>query len=190
MRGRKPKSPEQQALSGYAGKRSKENSLPAEELKPLDNVWLNEFYPPPELSKEAAKIWNTIIKRNADHGLLRPSDIPALTVLCDVIERRNLLKKNLDKNGYTYSATTASGTIYRKRPEVDIIQNCEKLISTYTTNLSMTISSRTRTLAAGLQSKQYALPGLEPPASQPSGVTPVNHDDPIGFITRSSSSLN
>lgn len=159
MPGRKPKPTALKQLAGNPGKRALNKREPNPPRGPLD--------PPAHLCPAAAAKWHELAKTFDQLGLLTTIDRTAFEAYCETWARWCAAKAIVAKQGLTYS--TGNGLI-RKRPEVQIAAECERLMRQYAAEFGATPSSRSRVQPGGAE--QPTLPGLPPPDAPAASPVP------------------
>ncbi|WP_291295830.1 phage terminase small subunit P27 family [Elioraea sp.] len=158
MPGRKPKPTALKQLAGNPGKRALNKREPKPPRGPLD--------PAPHLSAAAAAKWRELAKTFDQLGLLTTIDRMAFEAYCEAWARWCAAKRVVAKKGLTYE--TGNGLI-RKRPEVQIAAECERLMRQYAAEFGATPSSRSRVQQGAAD--QPMLPGI--PAPDQPAASPV-----------------
>jgi P27 family predicted phage terminase small subunit len=161
MAGRKPKPTALKELTGNPGKRPLNRREPKPPRGPLD--------PPDHLSPEAAAKWHELAASFDQLGLLTTIDRVAFEGYCEVWARWCRAKKVVAAEGLTYS--TGNGLI-RKRPEVQIAAECERLMRQMAAEFGATPSSRSRVQMP--EAAQPTLPGIPPPEPRTDPNVPPN----------------
>lgn len=144
------------------------------------------FAAPALLTKGGRAVWARELPRIRQLNLLRTTDLAAFAVYCETSARWEKAKLVLDEGSLTYESVSKHGTMIRVRPEVGIVERCERAMRQFMESLGMTSSSRVRTLGM-MASRQLSLP-LEPsvpaPAANDATGTPVakQNDSPIAFL--------
>lgn len=145
MRGRKPKPTALKVLEGIPGKRP----LPANEPKPARPDALTA---PRYLDRLGREAWRTIVPELDSLGLLTILDAPAISRWCDLWSRWRRARLKL-RDGFTDDQG-------RRKPEAQIVKDCELAMLRIETEFGMTASSRTR-----VQADEPA-----PPVAKPTGT--------------------
>ena len=157
MAGRKPKPTALKELAGNPGKRPLNRREPRPPRGPLD--------PPAHLSAQARAKWIELAQSFDQLGLLTTIDRVAFEGYCEVWARWCRAKRVVARKGLTY--TTGNGLI-RKRPEVQIAAECERLMRQLAAEFGATPSSRSRVQMP--DAAQPTLPGI--PAPDPKAPPP------------------
>lgn len=134
MRGRKPKTNVVHLKTGNPGKR--------EQKKHLDSDGV--IAKPQGLSEAAQLIWNDVVLFLKEKGAIDRLDAFGVEVFANTYARKRQAEEVIAKNGTTYETHTRNGTMIRVRPEVKIIEACEKQIIRLLGEYGMTPASRTR----------------------------------------------
>lgn len=169
-RGRPPKTLAERRLNGNAGKRK----LPPVDDAPLapgaaDPAQLERGVaalpvppPPAHLDKDAKAEWIRLASQLVPRGLLRNLDLTSFEMRC-VTYSRWLRANRALKRGLTYAANG----LRRKRPEVQIAAECERLMHQFDSEFGLTPAARVRVKhVTDDQPGQPKLP-LDRPADQP-----------------------
>ena len=133
MPGRKPKPTALKELAGNPRKRTLTKRDPKPPRGPLD--------PPAHLCRAASDKWHELAKTFDQLGLLTTIDRTAFECYCETWARWVKAKRIVATKGLTYE--TGNGLI-RKRPEVQIAAECERLMRQYAAEFGATPSSRSR----------------------------------------------
>jgi P27 family predicted phage terminase small subunit len=149
MKGRKPKPTARKLLEGNPGKRP----LPRHEPKPAKPAALTA---PRYLDRLGREAWRTIVPELDSLGLLTVLDAPAIARWCDLWARWRRARLKL-RDGFT----DAEG---RRKPEAQIVKDCELAMLRIETEFGMTASARTRVQAEPPAPPLAVLPGGKDPA--------------------------
>lgn len=135
-KGRKAKPTHLKVVTGNPGKRPlKEDLLPPVEIPSA----------PACLSRDAADIWLTTTMELAKLGIIARIDVHQIAAYCNIVSRMQKAQAVLDEHDLIYEThSEKTGTMFRVRPELKIIQDCEKLLARYAAEFGMTAASRTK----------------------------------------------
>ncbi len=181
-RGRKANTPAVDRLRGNAGKRKREKerqasaaalaaspatpasasaaTAPDLQLRPPVPADLPpELHPPAAMIGLAREIWLADIDILRSSRLFRDSDLMTFEVWCNTKARYRQSLAVVAEKGSTYESRSRHGTFTRVRPEVKIIEACERALARLTEQLALSTSSRTRLNASA---RQLGLPLDDP----------------------------
>lgn len=135
-KGRKPKPENVHYLNGNPGKRKRKAALVLPAGAPS---------PPVGFQGDALIVWQETVAELAQWGVLSKCDAAVLEAYCLNLIRMRKMELEIRALGETYEAKTkAGGTMFRKRPQVDILQQCMTQHRQYMAELGLTPSSRSR----------------------------------------------
>lgn len=117
------------------GKRKKKN-------KPQTEVGAPEK--PPGLSTSATEIWDDVVSELTALKVIARVDKNQIAAYCNIVARTRDMQDFIDKNGYTYITRGKSGEMERIRPQVKILETCEKQIRAFAQEWGMSAASRAR----------------------------------------------
>lgn len=175
MRGRPAKSEAVKRLAGNPGKRKTSAERGLHDVE----TGAGEFSAPVGLTTAAKQVWRNEIGQLRDLNLLKPTDLSAFAVYCEVSARWAKARRVVDRQGMTYESVSKHGTMVRVRPEVGILERAERSMRQFMESLGMTSASRIRTLGQLAGRGQLPLP-FEPTPPAP-GTSP-HGDDPVGYL--------
>lgn len=182
-RGRKPKPAAVKELNGNPGKRKlvvDTAALPPGEAPSPEQMRgavaaMKVPAAPKTLNALGKKEWERVAFDLSQRGLLRALDMGALENRCRAYSRLVQAQRVLDRKGLTYSLNG----LHRKRPEISIVADCEKIIRQYDSEFGMTPAARARVSHVTGDRDQPALPGLDkPPAAKPAPTEPTSMAPP------------
>jgi len=133
-RGRKPIPFPQKDLRGNPGKRSPKDSV----IQPK----AGSLIPPKWLDEAARAEWRRQIKELRRLGLATTFDRVALACYCQTYSRMVQAEEELREAG-SLTFDTPNGAV-QQRPEVGIINTCQKLLQSWGAEFGFTPSSRSR----------------------------------------------
>ncbi len=174
-RGRPPKSRAARVLSGNAGKRP----LPPVDDAPLapgevsaeqsarEVASLPVPQAPKHLGAAAREEWQRLAPIMVRQGLLRQLDLAAFEQRCEVYSRWRKAKAVVARKGLTYE----HNGLYRKRPEVQIMAECERLMRQFDSEYGLTPAARAR--VKHVSDGQEDLPFDRPAPAQPQPAAPA-----------------
>lgn len=116
-------------------------------LEPVPDIALG--LPPDWLSPTAKEYWQEIGGLLLQMKLISYGDTAAMTLLCDVLAQWLSVRATLNKRGRVYELLTASGKVYRARPEVVMEADLWRRAKTMLTEFGLTPASRSRVSALG-----------------------------------------
>lgn len=146
MRGRKQKPTALKKLEGNPGRRP----LPVDE--PIAPPGAPEM--PPNLSKEAQKLWPKKVKELMEIGVLSPVHGELLAMLCEAIVDEIAAKLQIRKEGAIIDTPFGQ----KAHPAVKLRRDAAHLIAKIAVEFGMTPSSATRATKAGAGSKKDGEP--------------------------------
>lgn len=179
--GRPPKPAALKKLQGNPGKRKivpdaappMKGAADADEL--ARSVAALPVPPPPKhLAKIAAEEWRRLAKLMVSQGTLRELDRAAFEVRCQTYERLVIAQRALRK-GLTYQADNGR---WLKKPEVSIVENCEKAIKAFDTEFGLTPAARARVRHVTGGVEQPNLFGKPAAPAQPQPAQPQQQPAP------------
>ena len=179
-RGPKPKSAS--VRSQQAAVRSTRKS-PAE--KPADATPEAKGKAPAWLTGDGLAIWNRMAPTLRSARLLQGPDEMAFARYCRNFAAWLKLRKALDKDGFTYDAsTTTGGTLRRADPNFLIADRLERQLLAVEDRFGLNPAERQRLIAARAA---HGTGGLFDDAPKPAGATPPAEaakpiDAPTGFL--------
>jgi P27 family predicted phage terminase small subunit len=138
MRGRKPKSDEEKALTGNPGKRKLNKNRPQAPDGPMKC--------PAYFNREQRTIWEETLA-NAIKGTMKPSCIEVLITYCVQVSiqrqaMRELAQMMKDNSAHVMTVETERGWV--KNPLITVIDTCAKNIRSYASELCLTVASQQR----------------------------------------------
>ena len=133
-RGAKPRPTHLKVLDGNPGKRPLNQNEP--KPKPISPT------PPSWLRPIAKTMWKHLAPQLESLGLLTIIDGYALECACESYATWVICEKFIIRNGMTYEATTKSGTLIQKRPEVQISNSALLAFKSFAAEFGLTPSSR------------------------------------------------
>lgn len=134
--GRKPKPTNLKVLQGNPGKRSlkKKEFRPPAEAPPC----------PPGLSDEARQIWAEQVFDLERFGILSRLDGTTLEAFVNNLAMMRKMQRFIDENGVTYESHTKNGFSIRKRPEMAILNECQRNHARFVSEFGLSPASRAR----------------------------------------------
>lgn len=131
--GRPPKPAEQKRRLGNPGKRA----MPAVgDVAPLSSLSATL---PPDLGSDGLSLWEAVSQ--AAKAWLAPSDAPTLLLLCELYDRRAMLKGHLDADGPLIMRPDGHMVA---NPVMQMLATTEKQIADLASSLGLTPADRTR----------------------------------------------
>lgn len=131
--GRPPKPAEQKRRLGNPGRRALPDRDAVAPLSPLSAVL------PPDLGEDGLSLWQSVSQ--AASAWLAPSDAPTLLMLCELYDRRAMLKGHLDTDGPLIMRPDGHMVA---NPIVQMLATTEKQIVDLASSLGLTPADRTR----------------------------------------------
>ena len=135
-KGRKPTPTVIKLMTGNPGKRP----IDADTLTPP----IETPQPSAQLSAASRAIWDETVKELEKLRVIARIDKFQIETYCNIVARAQAIQKFLDENGMTYTTRGKHGEMVRVRPEVSILQDCEKQIRAFASEWGMTAASRAR----------------------------------------------
>lgn len=129
-------------MRGNPGRRP----MPKREPKPQLIVGAK---PPSWVRGRARRAWSQISVLLIDMRVLTVADVPALSLLCNVLAEYIEASEAVRKFGMTYESSTQNGTIIRPRPEVAIAADSWRRAMAAMVQFGLTPSSRAKVATAG-----------------------------------------
>lgn len=170
-RGRPPKPLALRRLNGNAGKRK----LPEQDTAPLAPgapdpaqlaagvASLRVPAPPKHLSRDAANEWRRLASQLVHRGLLRSLDLTVFEIRCETYSRWLKAKKELQRS----LVYTVNG-MRRKKPEIQIVSDCEQRMRLFDSEYGLTPAARARVAhVTGADQPSLPLPEANPTAKPP-----------------------
>jgi len=99
---------------------------------------------PQSLSKDAALIWDEVVSELEKLKVLARVDKYQIAIYCNNVARAQAMQQLLDKDGYTYTTRGRNGEMERARPQVAILESCEKQIRAFAQEWGMSAAARGR----------------------------------------------
>lgn len=100
--------------------------------------------PPRSLSRGGRDIWPQVIADLSKFGIVDRVDVHALATYCNAVARMMDAQAFIEQHGETYETIGKGGRMFRKRPELAIIEECEAKIARFSAEFGMTPASRTK----------------------------------------------
>lgn len=136
-KGRKPKPARLKVIDGNPGGKA---AVAAQDLK----APIEQPQPPNWLSKDVRAIWDEILPELERLGVTARVDVYTIATYCTIMDRKIKAQMFIDEHGLTYITKGPAGTMERIRPQVKMMEDCEKQLRAYAAEFGMTPSSRTR----------------------------------------------
>lgn len=119
---------------------------------------LEELPPPPKgLSKREAAAWRELAQVVGPLRTMTAADVPAFRQMAITLAVIEEAREVVNKKGLTFSVETESGTVIRKRPEVEILAAFKKQLSVEMSRFGLTPADRERVSALGEDAKGDSL---------------------------------
>lgn len=158
--GRPPKPAELKRLEGTA-RRDRENPN-APTLAPL------EVLPVPDgLTEREAAAWAELAPVVLSMRVVTPFDVPAFRQMVTTLALAEEARHAINTLGMTFTVTTESGEVVRKRPEVEVFLSAKKQLSVELSRFGLTPADRQRVAVLGTESEgdpldEFAVGGRDP----------------------------
>ena len=137
MKGRPPKPSNVVALTGNAGKRKRHVSKP-----PMKG---DAPTPPPDMNADALAVWEDIVPQLVTSGVIARTDKAQVAAYCNIEARRRQAQRVLDDlKTLTYETHGRNGPMFRARPEVAIVTQCETQLKSFAAEWGLTALARKR----------------------------------------------
>ncbi len=197
-RGRKPDTPEQQALKGAPGKRMSSKEVVARRASAkVAPIQIGNVRPPRWLkrSRKATEIWNDVLPQLLQLNLATQLDAMALGRYCRYVAEWIAADLTVQKEGTWFEATGTNGEPTKKRhPAWQACQDIEKMLRDTEASFGMRPDARYKIMRDQAASRGL-LPLFDDPddsaavgdgsASEPAQAAP--EDDAIGVLSKFSS---
>lgn len=99
---------------------------------------------PPGLTEDAAKIWDEVVAELEKLNVLARVDNHLIAIYCNTVARAQKMQRHLDEHGYTYVTRGRNGEMERARPQVAILETCEKQMRAFAQEWGMSAAARGR----------------------------------------------
>lgn len=140
--GRPPKPHALKVLEGTARKDRENAHAPA-------GTPLEALPPPPDLTEWETMAWAELAPVVLSMRAATPSDLPAFRQMVGTLAVVEESRHALRTLGLTFTVSTESGEVVRKRPEVEILATFKKQLSVELSRFGLTPADRQRVSALG-----------------------------------------
>lgn len=158
--GRPPKPQALKALEGTLRKDRENRAAPAgEPLADLPAL--------PDLTEREAAAWAELAAVVLPMRVMTAADLPAFRQMVTTLAVIEEARHAINTLGLTFTVTTESGEVVRKRPEVEILGTFKKQLSVELSRFGLTPADRQRVSALGAESEddpldEFAVGGRDP----------------------------